>query len=68
MPSSTASRCCIRTSRTAEAYLDFAAANPELYRVMFAAPTTLVFADPSTPAQVQAGFAEVLASVASVGR
>ncbi|QGN35018.1 TetR/AcrR family transcriptional regulator [Microlunatus sp. Gsoil 973] len=51
-------------SRLAEAYLDFAEAHPELYRIMFAAPTTLVFADDATPGPLRQAFDEVLASVA----
>lgn len=49
--------------RLAEAYLGFAEANPELYRIMFAAPTTLVFADPDSPAPLREAFNEVLTSV-----
>ena len=49
--------------RLAEAYLGFAEANPELYRIMFAAPTTLVFADPDSPASLREAFNEVLTSV-----
>jgi AcrR family transcriptional regulator len=49
--------------RLAEAYLDFAEQNPELYRIMFAAPTTLIFADDSSPEPLRAAFAEVVASV-----
>jgi AcrR family transcriptional regulator len=53
-----------RLSRLADAYLGFAEDNPELYRIMFTAPTTLVFADPDSPAPLREAFAEVLASVA----
>jgi len=49
--------------RLADAYLGFAEANPELYRIMFAAPTTLVFADPDSPAPLREAFNEVLMSV-----
>ncbi|WP_460811070.1 TetR-like C-terminal domain-containing protein [Microlunatus endophyticus] len=47
----------------AEAYLGFAEANPELYRIMFTAPTTLVFADPGSPAPLRDAFAAVQESV-----
>jgi len=50
-------------SRLADAYLGFAEANPELYRIMFTVPTTLVFADPDSPAPLRETFAEVVAAV-----
>jgi AcrR family transcriptional regulator len=50
-------------NRLAEAYLEFAATNPELYRIMFSAPTTLVFADDTTPGPLREAYDEVLASV-----
>jgi hypothetical protein len=49
--------------RLADAYLGFAEANPELYRIMFTIPTTLVFADAGSPTPLRDTFAEVVASV-----
>lgn len=50
-------------ARLADAYLGFAEANPELYRIMFTVPTTLIFADPESPEALRNAFAEVLTSV-----
>lgn len=50
-------------ARLADAYLGFAEANPELYRIMFTAPTTLLFADPESPEALRKAFTEVLISV-----
>lgn len=53
-------------TRLADAYLDFAEASPAMYQVMFAAPTTLLWADESTPAPMQDCFAEIVESVGPV--
>jgi AcrR family transcriptional regulator len=46
----------------AHAYVDFADANPALYDAMFVLSTDLRFADESSPALLQAGFAELRAA------
>lgn len=54
-------------ARLADAYLGFAEANPELYRIMFTVPTTLVFAEPDSPAALRDAFHEILVSVSPSG-
>jgi len=45
------------------AYLEFARARPATYEAMFSMPTDLEFARPTTPEQLRAGFAPLLAAM-----
>jgi AcrR family transcriptional regulator len=46
-------------TRIARAYLDFARDNPAVYDAMFTGRTTLQFAEPDTPPELVAAFAEL---------
>jgi AcrR family transcriptional regulator len=48
----------------ADAYLEFARANPALYEAMFTLSVDLTFARSDTPAPLQAGFAELCETLA----
>ena len=50
-------------ARVAHAFIGFAHDNPALFDAMFTRATTLRFADPETPAELNAAFAELRAAV-----
>jgi AcrR family transcriptional regulator len=50
-------------ARVAHAFIGFARDNPALFDAMFTRPTTLPFAAEDTPAELNAGFAELRAAV-----
>jgi AcrR family transcriptional regulator len=50
-------------ARVAHAFIAFAHDNPALFDAMFTRATTLRFADPETPAELNAAFAELHAAV-----
>lgn len=47
----------------AQAYVDFAKANPAVFEAMFSRPTNLTFASEETPPQMIAAFGEIQAAV-----
>lgn len=53
-------------ARVATAYIDFARDNPAVYDAMFARATTLRFADPDTPAELNTAFDELRDVVAAI--
>ena len=53
-------------TRVAQAYLDFARANPAVYDAMFTRATALQFAAEDTPPELTASFAELRHAVATV--
>jgi AcrR family transcriptional regulator len=50
-------------ARVAHAFIAFAHGNPALFDAMFTRATTVRFADPETPAELNAAFAELRAAV-----
>ena len=50
-------------ARVAHAFIGFAHGNPALFDAMFTRATTVRFADPETPAELNAAFAELRAAV-----
>jgi AcrR family transcriptional regulator len=50
-------------ARVAHAFIGFAHGNPALFDAMFTRATTVRFADPETPAELSAAFAELRAAV-----